>query len=83
MSSFLILVAALLATVIAIVLLAASRPDVFRVERSAHIKESPPHVFKNINVLRNWAGCSAWERMDPSIQKHYSADTVGTSRGEP
>jgi uncharacterized protein YndB with AHSA1/START domain len=78
MSSFLIMIAVLLAAVIAIVLLAASRPDVFRVERSAHIKASPPQVFPHINDLRNWAAWSAWERMDPSMQKHYSADTVGT-----
>jgi hypothetical protein len=57
--------------------MAASKPDVFRVERTATIKADPGKVFPFINDFHNWAGWSPYEKLDPNMQKTFTGAASG------
>ena len=58
-------------------LFAASRPDVFRVERSMSIKAPPEKVFAQVNDLKAWAAWSPYEKKDPAMKRSFGAVTAG------
>ncbi|MEO7432015.1 MAG: SRPBCC family protein, partial [Dokdonella sp.] len=63
---------------IAVVLvLAAMKPDVFRLERSAQIKAPPDRIFGLVNDFHSWAAWSPWEKMDPAVQRTFSGEPSG------
>lgn len=62
---------------IAAVLFVRTRPDQFRVERSAHIGAPREVVFGLINDFRQWTRWSPWERLDPATQRTYSGSDTG------
>ena len=68
------LIAVALAAVLAY---AATKPDTFRVQRSAHIKAAPETIFPHIDTLANWAAWSPWEKMDPAMKKTASGPANG------
>jgi len=70
----LIVVAVLVAGVLAF---AATRPDSFRIERSASIKAPPDKVFAQINDFRRWTAWSPWEKLDPQLKRSYSGAESG------
>ena len=53
-----ILVAALLG-------IAATKPDTFRVQRATSIQAPPEKIFPFINDLHSWISWSPWEKVDP------------------
>lgn len=65
-----VLVAALLG-------IAASKPDMFRVERATSIKAPPEKIFPLINDLHNWKAWSPWEEVDPQMQRKHSGAASG------
>lgn len=71
---------ALIVIVLAIVLLlaiAASRPDQFRIERSATIQASPERIFPLINDLHRWQAWSPYEKKDPAMERTYEGPSSG------
>jgi uncharacterized protein YndB with AHSA1/START domain len=70
----LIVVAVLVA---GILIFAATRPDSFRIERSASIKAPPEKIFALINDLHLWTGWSPWEKIDPALKRTYSGAASG------
>jgi carbon monoxide dehydrogenase subunit G len=71
-------VMAVIAVVAAVVLiLAASKPDTFVVQRTATIKADPEKVFPCINDFHNWAAWSPFEKIDPNMQKTFSGAASG------
>lgn len=60
-----------------VLLFAATRPDTFRVERSASIQAPPERVFQLINDYRNWAVWSPWETKDPAMKRTFGAVASG------
>lgn len=62
----------------ALLIYAASRPDSFRIERSANIKAQPEKVFAFINDFHQWVAWSPWERIDPALKRTYSGAARGT-----
>jgi hypothetical protein len=56
---------------------AATRPDTFKVERSAIIKAKPEKIFNQINDFHNWVSWSPWEKMDPEMKRTYSGEKKG------
>ena len=62
----------------AFLIYAASRPDSFRVQRSATIKAPPEKIFPLINDLRSMQTWSAWEKMDPGMKRTHSGAASGT-----
>jgi hypothetical protein len=71
-------VAAILVAGIAVVLiLAAMKPDQFRVQRSAAIKAPPEKIFPLIDDFKAWTAWSPYETKDPAMKRTYSATTRG------
>lgn len=60
-----------------VLLFAATRPDVFRVERTASIKAPPEKIFTLVNDLHLWTGWSPWEKVDPALKRTYSGAASG------
>jgi hypothetical protein len=56
---------------------AATKPDVFRLQRSTTINASPQTVFALINDYRNWTAWSPWEKKDPNLKRTYSEPSSG------
>jgi hypothetical protein len=63
--------------VAAILIYAATQPDTFRVQRSAHIKAAPETIFPHIDTLTSWSAWSPWEKKDPAMKKSHSGSPQG------
>jgi uncharacterized protein YndB with AHSA1/START domain len=73
------IIAVVLAIAIAIVLiLAATKPDTFSVQRGAAIKAPPEKIFSLINDFHRWGTWSPWESKDPAMQRTFSGAESGT-----
>jgi uncharacterized protein YndB with AHSA1/START domain len=67
------IIAVLLAIAIAIVLiLAATKPDTFSIQRTAAVKAPAERIFPLVNNFHQWAGWSPWENKDPAMKRTYS-----------
>ena len=69
-----IVIAVLIAGVL---IFAATKPDTFRVERSAVIKAPPEKVFAILNDFQKWGAWSPWEKKDPAMKRTFGATTSG------
>ena len=56
---------------------AATKPDAFRVQRSASIKAPPEKIFAQINDLHRWGSWSPWEKLDPAMKRTYGGAVQG------
>ncbi len=72
-----IVVIVVVVAVAGILILAATRPDTFRVERAASIKAPPERIFALINDFNRWGAWSPWEKKDPQMKRTFSAATSG------
>ena len=71
-------VAVVLAIAIVIVLiLAATRPDSFAVQRAAIVNAPPERIFPLISDFRQWGSWSPYEHKDPAMKRTFS----GAARG--
>jgi uncharacterized protein YndB with AHSA1/START domain len=77
MNILFIIAVVVLVVVAGIVIYAATRPNSFRVQRSASIKASPEKIFRLINDLKAWSGWSPYEKKDPAMTKSFGAITAG------
>jgi uncharacterized protein YndB with AHSA1/START domain len=64
--------------VAAILIYAATKPDTFRVQRTASINAPPDKVFGLINDFHHWASWSPWEKKDLAMKKTHSGAPQGT-----
>jgi hypothetical protein len=62
---------------IALLAYAATRPDVFRVQRSLRIAAPPKVIASHIDDFREWAAWSPYEKLDPAMQRTFSGPTRG------
>src|ERR1039457_3841094 len=60
-----ILIAALLG-------LAATKPDTFRVQRTKSIQAPPEKLFALVNDFRRWGSWSPYEKLDPAMKRTHS-----------
>lgn len=72
-----IIVVAVVVLIAGVLIFAATRPDTFRVERSASIQAPPEKVYALISDFRQWAAWSPWEKKDPAMQRRFGAQTGG------
>jgi polyketide cyclase/dehydrase/lipid transport protein len=73
------IIAVVLAVAIAIVLiLAATKPDIFSVQRATAMKAAPENIFSLINDFHRWGTWSPWETKDPSMKRTFSGAASGT-----
>ena len=63
--------------IVGILILAATRPDDFKIERKAAIKAPPEKVFGILNDFKSWALWSPWEKKDPNMKRTFGAVTAG------
>jgi hypothetical protein len=78
------IIAVVLAIAIAIVLiLAATKPGTFSVERSTSVKAPPETIFPLINDFHQWKAWSPYENKDPAMKRSYggAADGKGAVYG--
>lgn len=65
----------------ALLLFAATRPDTFRVQRSATIKAPPEKVFALINDMRAFNTWNPYNKKDPSMRGTYRGPQAGPGAG--
>ena len=72
------IVAVVLPIAIAVILiLAATKPDVFRVQRAAAMQAQPEKIFSLINDFHQWGTWSPWEHRDASMKRTFSGTESG------
>jgi uncharacterized protein YndB with AHSA1/START domain len=72
-----IVVLVLVAGIGAVLALAATKPDTFRVERRASIKAPPEKIFAFLDDFHRYEAWSPYETLDPAMKRTYS----GTANG--
>ena len=60
-----------------VLILAATKPDTFRVQRAASIKAPPEKIFALINDFNRWGAWSPWEKIDPALKRTFSGPPSG------
>jgi hypothetical protein len=74
-----VIVAVVIALAIAVILImAAMKPDTFRVERKTWISAPSEKLYGLISDLHQWWSWSPWENRDPDLKRTYS----GAERGK-
>jgi uncharacterized protein YndB with AHSA1/START domain len=71
------LVALVVVLVIALVVAVSTRPDDFRVSRSAVIPAAPEVVFASVNDLHKWEAWSPWAKLDPNSKVTFAGPEEG------
>jgi uncharacterized protein YndB with AHSA1/START domain len=63
--------------VVGILAFAATRPDSFRVVRSATIKAPPDKIYPLLADFHRWSAWSPWEKLDPAMKRTFSGAPSG------
>jgi hypothetical protein len=72
------IIAVVLVIAIAIILiLAATKPDTFSVQRATVVKAPPERIFPLINDFHQWGTLSPYENKDPAMNRSYSGAASG------
>jgi hypothetical protein len=72
------IVAVVLAIAIAVVLiLAATKPDRFSVQRATTVKALPETIFPLISDFHRWGSWSPYEHKDPAMKRSYTGAESG------
>jgi len=67
-----------IAGVVAVILIiAATKPDTFRVERSISINASPEKIATQISDFHKWTSWSPYEKKDPAMKRTYGGAKHG------
>lgn len=61
----------------AILIYAATKPDSFRVQRSAAMNAAPDKIFPYVTGLKRWREWSPYEERDPSMKRTYEGPESG------
>jgi Polyketide cyclase / dehydrase and lipid transport len=71
------IIAVVLAVAIAIVLiLAATKPATFGVQRAIAVKAPPEKIFPLINDFHQWTNWSPYENKDPAMRRSYGGEAA-------
>lgn len=63
--------------ILAVVVFAATRPNTYRVERSATIRAPADRIFPLLDDFHRWAAWSPWEHLDPAMKRTHSGAASG------
>lgn len=74
---FKIMAIAFVGLIAALLIYAATKPDTFRIKRTAIIEAPPEKIFALINDFRMWETWSPWEKMDPALKRTYGGAESG------
>ena len=65
------------ALVVVLVLVVATRPSTFHIERSITIAAPPERPFAHVNDFHRWGAWSPWEKVDPQMKRTFSGAPEG------
>jgi uncharacterized protein YndB with AHSA1/START domain len=68
---------AIVVLIAAVLVYAATRPDTFRIERTALIKATPEKIFPFLNDFRKGEAWSPYEKKDPAMKRTFSGAASG------
>ena len=68
---------AVAAILVVLVIVIATRPSEFRVERAATISASAPVVFAQVNDFHKWEAWSPYAKRDPGMKKTFEGAPAG------
>jgi uncharacterized protein YndB with AHSA1/START domain len=68
----------LVALIVVLLVLAARKPDTFRIQRATTIQAPPEAVFPLVSDFHAWLGWSPWEKLDPNLKRTHSGPANGT-----
>lgn len=72
------IIAMIIGAVLAVILiLAATKPDNFVIQRSLAIKAPPGKIYPLIADFHRWTAWSPYEKLDPSLQRTFSGAETG------
>jgi hypothetical protein len=60
-----------------LVIVVATRPAAFHIERSITVVAKPAAVFAEVNDFRTWAAWSPWEKLDPQMKRAFTGPSAG------
>jgi len=63
--------------IVAVLIYAATKPAIFRIQRAASIKAPPEKIFALLNDFHLWPSWSPWEKMDPDMKRTLSGASSG------
>ncbi|MDB4996203.1 MAG: hypothetical protein JWM74_3635 [Myxococcaceae bacterium] len=66
------------AVVVVFVLVVATRPSAFHIERSITMAAHPESAFAQVNDFHAWPTWSPYEKMDPEMKRSYEGAASGT-----
>jgi len=72
-----IIAVVIIALIAGVLILAATKPDTFRVQRGTSITAPPEKIFALINDFNRWGEWSPWEKKDPAMKRTFGATTSG------
>ena len=72
-----IIVVIIITLIFVALIYAATKSDTFRIERSINIKARSEKIAPLINDFHNMQAWSAWEKVDPAMQRTYSGADSG------
>jgi hypothetical protein len=67
--------------VVLFIIVVATRPDSFRVTRSATVTAPAAVVFEQVNDLHKWEAWNPWLKLDPSCKMTYEGPAAGVGAG--
>ena len=76
-STFLTILLIVAVAIAALLAYAATRPDTFRLERSASIAAPPEAIYPLINDFHAWRRWSPYEKLDADLKRTYSGAPSG------
>jgi uncharacterized protein YndB with AHSA1/START domain len=68
---------ALIALVLVLAAIVASRPSHFRIERTTVIAAPPAAVFAQVNDFHRWGAWNPWAKLDPKMTQKFEGATAG------
>jgi uncharacterized protein YndB with AHSA1/START domain len=71
------IVIALMVVASAFVIVVATRPAEFHIERSMAVHAPPLSVFAQVNDFHAWAAWSPWDKLDPKMERTHSGPPAG------
>lgn len=67
----------MLTPVVVVLAIAASKPDVLHIERSASIKAAPDKLFALLSDFHQWIKWSPFDEKDPNLKRTFSGAEKG------
>ncbi|HWA75014.1 MAG TPA: SRPBCC family protein [Polyangiaceae bacterium] len=65
------------AAIVLLLVVVATRPPTFHVERSQVVDAPPAVVFAQVSDFHAWSAWSPWEKLDPAMKRSYEGAASG------